>query len=207
MENVVTEPVLAGWESFYVIVGSSAAALTGLQFVVIALVNDVRPRGSNETIGAFGTPTVVHFCLALLTASLLSAPWRTLASPALALGATGLGGLLYTAIVIRRARRQHDYKPVFEDWLWHTILPVVAYAAIIGGAAAMVADAADALFPVAGATLLLVFIGIHNAWDTVTYITFTQLERKERDAGDARVAAPDGSARAPAAEQETETAR
>ena len=29
---------LAAWENFYVIVGSSAAALTGLQFVVMALV-------------------------------------------------------------------------------------------------------------------------------------------------------------------------
>jgi hypothetical protein len=204
-----TLAALAGWESFYVIVGSSAAALTGLQFVVIALVADVRPRGSNDTINAFGTPTVVHFCLALLTASLLSAPWRTLASPALALAATGLGGLLYSAIVIRRARRQQDYKPVFEDWLWHAILPVLAYGAIIGGAVAMVADAADALFAVAAATLLLVFIGIHNAWDTVTYITFTQLKPtdEEASAGNAQAAVPDGTSAAPTVERERVTAR
>jgi hypothetical protein len=193
MQETTLAP-LAGWESFYVIVGSSAAALTGLQFVVIALVNDVRPRGSNEAINAFGTPTIVHFCLALLTASLLSAPWRTLASPALALAATGLGGLLYAAIVIRRARRQSDYKPVFEDWLWHAILPVLAYGAIIGGASAMVADAPDALFAVAAATLLLVFIGIHNAWDTVTYITFSQLAPPRQESGsEARDTAADGA--------------
>jgi hypothetical protein len=170
---------LAGWESYYVIVGSSAAALTGLQFVVIALVADVRPRSSNETIDAFATPTIVHFCLALLTAAVLSAPWRTLLGPALSVAAVGLGGLLYEAIVIRRTRRQRDYKPVFEDWLWHTILPVVAYVAIVGGASALVADAADALFPIAAATLLLVFIGIHNAWDTVTYITLEQLRQRD----------------------------
>ena len=29
---------LAGWENFYVIVGSSAGALIGLQFVVVALI-------------------------------------------------------------------------------------------------------------------------------------------------------------------------
>src|SRR5436190_11125665 len=132
MTETILAP-LAGWESYYVIVGSSAAALTGLQFVVIALVNDVRPRSSNETIDAFATPTIVHFCLALLIACVHSAPWRTLSSPALALGAVGLGGMLYEAIVIRRARRQTGYKPVFEDWLWHTILPVIAYAAVVGG--------------------------------------------------------------------------
>ena len=43
MTETVLAP-LAGWESYYVIVGSSAAALTGLQFVVIALINDLHTR-------------------------------------------------------------------------------------------------------------------------------------------------------------------
>ena len=36
--------VLAGWENFYVIVGSSAGALIGLQFVVITLIADMPLR-------------------------------------------------------------------------------------------------------------------------------------------------------------------
>jgi hypothetical protein len=51
---------LAGWDNFYVIVGSAAAGLTGLTFVVIALIRDarnVRPTG----LRAFVTPTIVHF--------------------------------------------------------------------------------------------------------------------------------------------------
>ena len=52
------------WETFYVIVGSSAGALTGLMFVVIALVAEF--RGSERQIEAFGTPTVVHFSAPLL---------------------------------------------------------------------------------------------------------------------------------------------
>ena len=173
---------LAGWESFYVIVGSSAAALTGLQFVVIALINDLHTRASGDTLDAFGTPTVVHFCVALLPASILSAPWATLHSPAIALAVTGLAGLFYAAIVIRRARRQQDYKPVAEDWIFHTMLPVVAYASITGGAMALVSHAGGALFAVAAGTLLLVFIGIHNAWDTVTWITTRRSESAERPA-------------------------
>jgi hypothetical protein len=35
---------LVAWESFYVIVGSSGAALTGLQFIVIALIAESRAR-------------------------------------------------------------------------------------------------------------------------------------------------------------------
>ena len=44
--------LLAGWANFYVIVGSSAGALTGLTFVVIALIRDtrrVRPTGLRAT--------------------------------------------------------------------------------------------------------------------------------------------------------------
>jgi hypothetical protein len=63
---------VAAWDNFYVIVGSSAAALTGLQFVVIALGAEARAiRG--QTIGAFGTPTIVHFCAVLLVSAILSA--------------------------------------------------------------------------------------------------------------------------------------
>src|SRR5437867_13116458 len=59
---------LAAWESFYVIVGSSAAALTGLQFVVIALIAESGRRSTSKEITAFGTPTIVHFCAVLLIA-------------------------------------------------------------------------------------------------------------------------------------------
>lgn len=173
---------IAAWESFYVIVGSSAAALTGLQFVVIALIADVGRRSNDGEIDAFGTPTVVHFSAALLVSAILSAPWRTLVNPAFALGAFGVGGLVYWLIVLRRARRQKGYQPVFEDWLWHIILPFVAYAAILAAAISLPSDPAPALFATGAATLLLVFIGIHNSWDTVTYITFTQvMPAKERE--------------------------
>jgi hypothetical protein len=171
---------LAGWESYYVIVGSSAAALTGLQFVVMALVADTMKRASGEQIDAFGTPSIVHFCVALLTSAALSAPWRSMRSAALTLGVTGLAGLFYAAIVIRRARRQKGYQPVFEDWLWHAALPIVAYAALTGGAIGLPLHEHGALFAVAAAALLLVFIGIHNAWDTVTFLVTTRLQRESR---------------------------
>ncbi len=54
---------LSMWESFYVIVGSSAGALTGLQFVVIALVAESEAAADKREIDAFGTPTIVHFCV------------------------------------------------------------------------------------------------------------------------------------------------
>ena len=68
---------LAEWESFYVIIGTSAAALTGLTFVVIAVVADAGPRATTPLgIATFITPTIVHFCGALVISSILSAPWH-----------------------------------------------------------------------------------------------------------------------------------
>src|SRR5258706_10815349 len=162
------------WESFYVIVGSSGAALTGLQFVVMALIADADRKGSAETVNAFGTPTVVHFCMVLATAAVLSAPWQGAVAPAAILAVCGLGGIGYSGIVSARARRQKDYQPVLEDWIWHSILPVIAYATLFVGAIATGRGAGAGLFAIGATNLLLLFIGIHNAWDSVAYVATEQ---------------------------------
>lgn len=179
LEETAKAP-LAAWESFYVIVGSSGAALTGLQFVVIALIAEVRPRSSMREIAAFGTPTIVHFCAVLLISALLSAPWQGLSSVQLVLVACAVVGLIYALIIIQRARRQMNYKPVWEDWMWYSILPLFAYTLLLLAGILVRGYPQRALFIVAAVVLLLLFIGIHNAWDSVTYIAIvhTKEERK-----------------------------
>ena len=162
--------LLPTWQNFYVIIGSAAAALTGLMFVVITLTARTRQRRSSEGLAAFGTPNVWHFGAALLVAAILSAPWQVLWPAGLLLGLWGLGGVTYVVIVVRRARRQTDYQPVLEDWLWHTVLPLVSYTALVIAALVLLGHPASALFVIGAATVLLLFIGIHNAWDTVTYV-------------------------------------
>ncbi len=182
MQEAVLSP-LATWQNFYVLIGSAAATLTGLMFVVITLSARVRDRRSSEALGAFATPTVVHFCIALLVAALLSAPWQALWNTGLLLGLCGLGGATYVVIVLRRARRQTDYQPVLEDWLWHTVLPMVSYTALVVAAIVLAGNPVPALFVIGAVTVLLLFIGIHNAWDAVTYIAIErfQSENKSQD--------------------------
>jgi hypothetical protein len=163
---------LQAWASFYVIVGSSAGALTGLQFVVMTLIASAgRARGNGESISAFGTPNVVHFCAALLVAAILSVPWSMLRPGGIAVAACGGLGVVYSVIVMRRARRQSDYRPVLEDWIWHNLLPTLSYLALLVAGVCLAGGVLDSLFVIGAATLLLVFIGIHNAWDTVTYMS------------------------------------
>jgi D-alanyl-lipoteichoic acid acyltransferase DltB (MBOAT superfamily) len=182
MQEAAVSP-LPTWQNFYVITGSAAAALTGLMFVVITLIAGARVRRSSETVGAFGTPTVVHFCLVLLVAAILSAPWQALWHAGLLLGLTGLGGVTYIVIVVRRARCQTDYQPVLEDWLWHTVLPLVSYTTLLVAAMVLPGNPVPALFGTGAVTVLLLFIGIHNAWDTVTYVAVmaSQPENESQD--------------------------
>jgi hypothetical protein len=163
---------LTTWQNFYTIIGSAAATLTGLMFVVVTLIAGVRVRVSlqSEAFGAFNTPNVWHFGAALLVAAILSAPWQALWNASLLLGLSGLGGVTYVVIVLRRVRRQTDYQPVLEDWLFHTVFPLVSYTALVVAAMLLPGYPAPALFVIAAATVLLLFIGIHNAWDNVIYI-------------------------------------
>lgn len=163
---------LAGWDSFYVIVGSAAGALIGLQFVVVTLIADRPPLRVAEAGAAFATPTIVYFGTALFLSALLQAPWQTITVAAVLWGLMGLGGVAYTLIVARRVRRQTVYQPEFEDWLFHLALPLAAYAILSFTAFAAFSHTRDALFGVGAAALLLLFIGIHNAWDSIAYHVF-----------------------------------
>jgi hypothetical protein len=163
---------LAAWNSFYVIVGSSAGALTGLQFVVMTLIAERSPPRAAEAGPAFATPTIVHFGAVLLLAAVLCAPWQEAASVAAIVGLMGISGVAYIIIVARRMRVQTTYKPESGDWLHYALLPLAAYAMLALSACMIPAHMTEALFGVGAAALLLLFIGIHNAWDSIVYLVF-----------------------------------
>src|SRR5438445_6600573 len=95
---------LTEWANFYVIVGSSAGAMIGLQFVVMTLVAD-REIATSQALGsAFATPSIVHFVAALLLSALVTAPWQGFATATLVWDLVGLVGLTYVVIVARRLR-------------------------------------------------------------------------------------------------------
>jgi hypothetical protein len=163
---------LTGWDSFYVIVGSAAGALIGLQFVVMTLVAQRPSTPAPEAGAAFATPTVIHFGSALLLSALSRVPFRSITSASGLWGLIGVSGLLYTLIVGRRMRSQTVYQPEFEDWLFHLLLPLGPYATLAISAFAAPLQTREALFGVGAASLVLLFVGIHNAWDAVSYHVF-----------------------------------
>jgi hypothetical protein len=167
----MTASSLSAWSNFYVMAATSAASLTGLMFVVITLVtrSERRPTAG---IATFTTPTVVHFGAALFVSLVLGAPWTLIVCPAFLVAALGLGGVLYILLVSRRALRlQGVYEPDAEDLAFYRYVPYVAYALLAASGIALAAWPHPSLYGIAAGVVLLIFIGIHNAWDIVTYIT------------------------------------
>lgn len=147
------------------------AGIAGLTFVVISLSTQMQGRDLDRGIPAFNTPTTVDFGAVLLICALLSAPWKSLSPLAVLLAVCAFAGVIYICIVERRQCALESYARVLEDVLSYTVGPFVAYVGLLV-AAILLPSAADAsLFVIGGAMLLLLFIGIHNAWDVVTWIT------------------------------------
>lgn len=178
--------VLTPWSNFYVIAGSSAAALTGLMFVVITLVvASERREGASEGTAGFSTPTVAYFGAGLLVSAIMSAPWRSLLHVGIVVGIVGLCGVVYVGTVTLRMRRQTIYEPDGEDWLWYSLAPMLALAAVLAGGALLTIVPIEAMFVLGAATLTLIFIGIRNAWDIVTYIAIDLRAADRSDDGPA----------------------
>jgi hypothetical protein len=177
---------LSGWQNFYVIVGSSAAALTGLTFIVITIASEgmsSRTASSTRLLGlrAFITPTVVHFASSLGLSALLAVPAQTARSLAICLAVGGVAGLAYAGNILRWMRSMHaDYEPQISDWVWNLLLPALAYGSLLGAAALLLRQMSAALYVAAGVTLLLLYVGIHNAWDVVAWVTTERHAERER---------------------------
>lgn len=177
---------LARWETFYVILGSSAAAMTGLMFVAVTLLGETRRRADVLTLGmsTFNTPTVLHFCSAMLVSLLACVPWESLRAAGLALSALGLSGLIYSLIVVLRLRRidrRRDYAVVASDWIGHGLLPMVAYVTLLLTGFVLPSAPAGTEFVIGAIATLLLFTGVRNAWDIVTYLTMEKMRAGKND--------------------------
>jgi hypothetical protein len=164
-------PPIEVWDNFYVIVGSSAAGLIGLTFVVIALASDanfVRLSG----LRTFITPIVMHFGSALWISALLCIPGQTDVSLSVLVTVTGaILAAFGAATSWRMFRGRREYRPALTDWIWNATLPSLCYLALLVAGVLILRQPAPALYIVGAVALTSLFIGIHNAWDLAVWIT------------------------------------
>jgi hypothetical protein len=176
-------PSIEGWDNFYVIVGSSAAGLTGLTFVVIALASDAHVVRLSA-LRTFITPVVMHFGSTLWIAALLSIPGQTAITLSACITVSGAVLSAYGgSTTYRMYRGRREYQPVLEDWLWNAVLPSLCYLALLVAGVWALRQPAPALYIVGVVALTLLFIGIHNAWDLAVWITVERpaIQAKQND--------------------------
>jgi hypothetical protein len=143
-----------------------------LAVVVVTLVAEKPVLRATEAGAAFATPTIVHFSAVLLVSALIRVPWHSIPPLAALWAVVGLGGVAYELAVARHLRRQTVYSMQFEDWMFHVVLPCGSYAILVGSAVVALIYEREGLFGAAAAGLMLLFIGIHNSWDSIAYHVF-----------------------------------
>lgn len=173
----LAQPFLAPWSGFFTMMATAAATLVGLMFVVVTLITrNERTTDSNLGLSTFSTPTVIHFGSSLLVSLILIAPWPRLAGAFVCITLVGVAGVAHMMSVAGQARRMTVYQPDTEDWLWYTIVPFIAYAAVLIGGITMPLAPSAALWILGATVTWLTFTGIRNAWDVVTYLAMGNLE-------------------------------
>ena len=164
---------LQSWNNFYVIVGTAAAGLTGLMFVVVSLSTRAAAERREEGVRAFVTPTVVFFATVLAVGALMTVPSISagVLGSVLALGGLGLLGYMFS----RRGHKIWKENALGrDDWLAYIGLPVLCYALLLLAGVCVWARAPFGLELLGLTAILLLLVGVRNAWDLVLWMVQQQ---------------------------------
>jgi hypothetical protein len=166
--------VFQGWESFYGLIGSASASLTGLLFVVVTL-TQARDR-SQALRGAsiYMTPTVLNFAVVLSTSAVATAPRLGTMTTALVLGLGVLVGLAHAIWACIGIRGRVVGAAHWSDFWLYGAAPLTIYIALSASCVALWTGAHWAVRAIAVLLLALLLAGIRNAWDLVTWIAPTR---------------------------------
>jgi hypothetical protein len=162
---------LSLWHDFYALIGTAAATLVGLMFVAASIGAGVFTRAHQAGIRSFLSPTVVHFSLVLLLCLIASAPIASNAALAVCVLSTGLVGLTYSGR-IWLGMRKHGISATIDltDRLLYALLPPGGYLLVIIGGLTIGYHAIGGLNILACACVMLLLVGIRNAWDMTIWL-------------------------------------
>ena len=158
--------VLHDWQNFYTLLGEVSATLTGLMFVAASLGARLINEEDDPRVRTFLTPTVIYFSLVLLLCALMNVPTQTQTALTAQLAAVGLVGSGYSLSHFPRLRGfQQDKAFSRQTWIWNLILPLFSALLLLGAALVLPESIIGGLDAAAVGVLLLVMVGLHNAWN------------------------------------------
>jgi len=164
-------PTLTDWHNFYSLIGGAAATLVALMFVAASIGAGVFKGERQIGVRSFLSPTVVHFSAILVICLLGIVPTATWLSVGALEADAGAIGLVYSFLIWHRMIR-HDIigRIDLADRLWYLILPTAAYLMVIAAGISLWQQHQAGLDVLAIALILLLLIGIRNAWDMTIWI-------------------------------------
>jgi hypothetical protein len=180
-------PPLQPWQNFYMLLGGASATLIGLMFVAISLGSGMWTGAErsmlNASFSAFLSPTYIHFVYVLVTALVVLVPTLSEAALGVLLLLAGLGSL---ANIIRNLPFVHERYRVGSvdrsDLVWYSLMPSIGYILYLDAGIGLLRAAAgttrpfQALDALAAASVLLIVIGVRNAWDLVVFMVFRTVD-------------------------------
>jgi len=153
------------WHDFYMLLGTSSAALVALLFVAVSIGASFLTQERSIATSTFMSPVVFHFATILLLSLVVLVPAHTTVSLAVGIAALAIAGLCYTTVVLVGLGLASIRD--FADQLGYGMCPLAAYLAILASAGLAVARPALGADILAAALLLLLAVNIRNAWDLV----------------------------------------
>ena len=158
------------WETFYLLIGTSAAALVGVMFIVMTLAAEVAVEQFDRGTSLYQTPIVFHLAVIVTVSALAAVPAHLMIVVAGLILLLGLCGIGYSASITQRTLRPDDYyQPTASDRIYFGILPGLSYVLLGAGAVGAWWAPEVAAEAIGGAILLLLLVSIRNAWDVATY--------------------------------------
>jgi hypothetical protein len=164
--------LLHDWHDFYILVGTASATLVGLMFVAVSIGSSIFNEEKRASMGAFITPTVLHFACVLFACLIIVVPthsWCTLGG---VLGFGGIFGLIYCSRILSDIVIRQRFKVDLDlsDRLFYALIPLLGYLLILISAVLLLMQSPASVDLIAVGLLTLLLAGIRNAWDMMVWI-------------------------------------
>jgi hypothetical protein len=160
------------WRDFYILVGTASATLVGLMFVAASIGTHIFNEGHRAPMGAFITPTVVHFSASLFASLIVIMPTSNWPVLAVLLGAGAFAGAIYAGTILTNIIIRRRFGVDMTDQMFYALIPVLGYLTMLAAAVLMLLPSPASVDLVAAGLLVLLFAGIRNAWDMMLWIVF-----------------------------------
>lgn len=160
-----------GWGEFFFMIGSSAAALIGLMFVVVTLTAGRDREEVERGKHLYTSPIVWHLAVVLTLSGAAIAPGVSATIYGYAAGVLALLGVgMGTRSAVGITRRPGAANAAGFDAFWYGVAPALAYVGLAVAAVGLLGGAPWATTAVAGDLMALLLVSIHAEWDLVTYL-------------------------------------